>query len=213
MMKRNMLILIMLSIFSVLFPLDKVDAAQTLQPGATTGDVWDLQYRLQVLGLYPYPLDGVYGVRTTKAVRNFQYKYGLQVDGVVGAQTWSALKKYSVNANELDLLARLVYSEARGEPFVGKVAVAAVAMNRLQSPKFPDTLQGVIFQRYAFTAVSDGQFWLMPNKEAYQAAWEAARGWDPSSGALYYFNPNTATSAWIWTRPQIKKIGNHIFTY
>lgn len=202
----------MLSIFTFLYPLDKADAAQTLKPGASSGDVWDLQYRLQLLGYYPAPLDGFYGNSTTRAVRSFQDDYGLPVNGVVGTQTWIALKKNSVNANELTLLAKLVYSEARGEPYVGKVAVAAVAMNRLQSSKFPNSLREVIFQERAFTAVADGQFWLTPDKDAYRAAWEAARGWDPTSKALYYFNPNTATSKWIWSRPQIKKIGNHIFT-
>jgi len=213
MKKRNVIILMMLAVLTFLYPLDNAEAAaQTLKPGATTGDVWDLQYRLQVLGFYPYSLDGIYGDRTTRAVRSFQSQYGLPADGVVGMKTWRALRKYSVNATELDLLARLVHSEARGEPYVGKVAVAAVAMNRLQSQDFPKTIRGVIFEPYAFTAVNDGQFWLTPDASAYKAAWEAARGWDPTSEALFYFNPNTATSKWIWTRPQIKRIGNHIFT-
>ncbi len=212
MKKRNLFFLIMLSIFTFLYPLDKADAAQVVKPGANSGDVWDLQYRLQLLGYYSVPLDGIYGHSTTRAVRSFQRDYGLPVDGVVGKKTWNTLKKNSVNANELTLLAKLVHSEARGEPYMGKVSVAAVVMNRLQSPQFPNTLRGVIFQKGAFTAVDDGQFWLTPDKSAYKAAWEAARGWDPSSRALYYFNPKTATSNWIWTRPQIKKIGNHIFT-
>jgi N-acetylmuramoyl-L-alanine amidase len=121
------------------------------------------------------------------------------------------LKKVSVNAKELDILAKLVYGEARGEPFAGQVAVAAVVMNRVKSPLFPDTVPQVIFQEGAFTAIHDGQYYLTPNKTAYRAAWEAVRGWDPSGGALYYFNPHTATSSWIWSRPQIKKIGKHIF--
>lgn len=186
-------------------------AATQLQRGSESGDVWELQYRLQMLGYYKDDLDGTYGSNTAKAVKQFQRNYGLTADGVVGPMTWKKLKKVSVNKKEMQLLAQLVYSEARGEKYEGQVAVAAVAMNRLQSSKFPNTIQGVIFEPYAFTAVDDGQFWLTPNETAYRAAWDAVRGWDPSRGALYYFNPDTATSSWIWSRPQIKKIGKHIF--
>lgn len=215
MKKRNFsfIMMVFLAIF-MLFPVGvgKVDAASVLSPGSKGSMVWDLQYRLKIVGYYPYQMDGVYGYQTTKSVRSFQYNYGLRVDGKVGAQTWSALKKHSVNAKELELLAKVVHSEARGEPYVGKVSVAAVVMNRLQSPKFPNSINGIIFEPGAFTAVDDGQFWLTPNKQAYQAAWEAVRGWDPSKGALYYFNPDTATSSWMWTRPQTVRIANHIFT-
>ncbi|MGN7471564.1 spore cortex-lytic enzyme [Brevibacillus sp. SAFN-007a] len=186
-------------------------AAPLLKRGSESGDVWDLQYRLQLLGYYTDRLDGIYGANTVQAVKTFQKAYGLPVDGVAGTHTWRALKKVSVNQNEMQMLAQLVYSEARGESFTGQVAVAAVALNRLQSKDFPDTLKGVIFEPYAFTAVLDGQYWLSPNKTAYRAAWEAVRGWDPTNGALYYFNPSTATSKWIWTRPQVMKIGKHIF--
>lgn len=115
------------------------------------------------------------------------------------------------NEADLKLLARTVYGEARGEPYEGQVAVAAVILNRLENPAFPDTVAGVIFQPRAFTAVDDGQIWLEPNETAYKAVHDAINGWDPSSGAVYYFNPITATSAWIWSRPQIKRIGKHIF--
>ncbi|MGG1659314.1 spore cortex-lytic enzyme [Brevibacillus sp. NRS-1366] len=186
-------------------------AAPLLQRGSESGDVWDLQYRLQILGFYQDDLDGSYGGNTYQAVRQFQKTYGLTVDGIAGTQTWSKLKKVSVNRSEMQMLAQLVYSEARGEEYKGQVAVAAVAMNRLQSKDFPNTLQSVIFEPYAFTAIDDGQYWLTPNKTAYQAAWDAVRGWDPTNGALYYFNPDTATSSWIWSRPQIKQIGKHIF--
>jgi N-acetylmuramoyl-L-alanine amidase len=186
-------------------------AAPLLKQGSKGGDVWDLQYRLQVLGYYQQPLDGKFGPHTRQAVKKFQRNYGLAVDGVAGRQTWRMLKKVSVNREEMQLLARLVHAEARGEPYVGQVAVAAVVMNRLQSPKFPHSVKGIIFEPYAFSAVDDGQFWLNPDKTAYRAAYEAVRGWDPSGGALYYFNPYTATSQWIWSRPQIKQIGKHIF--
>ncbi|MDN4095857.1 spore cortex-lytic enzyme [Brevibacillus agri] len=186
-------------------------AAPLLKRGSESGDVWDLQYRLQLLGYYTDRLDGSYGANTVQAVKKFQKAYGLPVDGVAGTNTWRALKKVSVNRNEMQMLAQLVYSEARGESYTGQVAVAAVALNRLKSKDFPNTLKGVIFEPYAFTAVIDGQYWLSPNKTAYRAAWEAVRGWDPTNGALYYFNPSTATSKWIWSRPQVVKIGKHIF--
>ncbi|CAM5785324.1 spore cortex-lytic enzyme [Brevibacillus borstelensis] len=186
-------------------------AAPVLKKGSRTGDVWDLQYRLQVIGLYQGPLDGIYGSKTTQAVRQFQKKYGMPADGITGKMTWKKLKKVTVNRSEMQMLAQLVYSEARGEPYVGQVAVAAVVMNRLQSSNFPNSIQEIIFQPYAFTAIDDGQYWLTPGKTAYRAAYEAVRGWDPSGNALFYFNPKTATSKWIWSRPQIKKIGSHIF--
>ena len=191
--------------------LPAAEAAPTLKYGSQGGDVWDLQFRLKIIGYYNERMDGVYGYKTAQAVRKFQKDYGLKVDGVAGTQTWKTLKKVSVNANELTMLARIVHGEARGEPYKGKVAVAAVVMNRLQSPLFPDTVAGVIFQPGAFTAVDDGQYWLKPDASAYAAAWDAVRGWDPTYGALYYFNPQTATSKWIWSRKQTVKIGKHIF--
>ncbi|MGF9908142.1 spore cortex-lytic enzyme [Brevibacillus porteri] len=193
-----------------IFPADSLAATQ-VQRGSVNGDVWDLQYRLQMLGYYNGKMDGIYGANTTKAVRQFQKAYGLRIDGITGPNTWRVLKKVSVNKAEMQMLAQLVYSEARGEPYKGQVAVAAVALNRIQSKNFPNTLAGVIFEPLAFTAVDDGQFWMTPNKTAYQAAWDAVRGWDPTNNSLYYFNPVTATSKWIWSRPQVKKIGKHIF--
>ncbi|MFF0825291.1 spore cortex-lytic enzyme [Brevibacillus sp. NPDC003359] len=193
-----------------IFPADSLAATQ-IQRGSVNGDVWDLQYRLQMLGYYNGKMDGIYGANTTKAVRQFQKAYGLQTDGITGSNTWRVLKKVSVNQAEMQMLAQLVYSEARGEPYEGQVAVAAVALNRVQSKSFPNTLSGVIFEPLAFTAVDDGQFWMTPNKTAYQAAWDAVRGWDPTNNSLYYFNPVTATSKWIWSRKHVKKIGKHIF--
>src|SRR5690625_2064777 len=113
--------------------------------------------------------------------------------------------------NDIQLMANAVYGEARGEPYEGQVAVAAVILNRVNSPTFPNTVAGVIFEPRAFTAVADGQIWLTPNETATEAVLDAINGWDPSGNATYYFNPDTATSPWIWTRPQIKKIGKHIF--
>jgi N-acetylmuramoyl-L-alanine amidase len=186
-------------------------AATTLKQGSQNGDVWDAQFRLETLGYYQQPVDGKYGPIMAAAVRNFQYNYGLTVDGMIGAKTWEALRNYSVNQSELDMLAKVIYSEARGESYEGQVAVGAVVMNRLQSSKFPNSIQGIIFEPGAFTAVSDGQYWLKPDSTAYMAAQDAVRGWDPTKGALYYFNPDTATSKWIWSRPQTVRIGHHIF--
>ncbi|WP_397341917.1 cell wall hydrolase [Paenibacillus qinlingensis] len=192
-------------------PMASAVEATTLQQGVQNGDVWDAQFRLKTLGLYEPYIDGKYGPITAAAVRNFQTNYGLSVDGIVGAQTWEYLRKFTVNQPELDMLAKVIYSEARGESFEGQVAVGAVVMNRLKSSQFENTIQGIVFESGAFTAVSDGQYNLTPDTQAYKAALEAVRGWDPTGGALYYFNPKTATSAWIWTREQTVQIGNHIF--
>nr|WP_245983614.1 spore cortex-lytic enzyme [Ammoniphilus oxalaticus] len=187
------------------------EAASLVKMGSANGDVWDLQFRLNTAGYYTEKPDGHFGAVTADAVRRFQRSYGLPADGVVGAQTWTVLKKVSVNRAELDQLAKLIYSEARGESYTGQVAVGAVVMNRLRSKEFPNSIAAVIFQPRAFTAIDDGQFWLTPNATAYRAALDAVRGWDPSNGCLYYFNPHVATSKWIWTRPQKITIGSHIF--
>ncbi|MDF2720646.1 MAG: spore cortex-lytic enzyme [Paenibacillus sp.] len=211
---------------------------QTFQYGASGSDVYELQGRLAYLDYYRGPIDGDFGWQTDRAVRDFQYKFGMKVDGVVGSKTkvmlWNATKSWApgstgagagtggggtgnasavskYSSEEIRLMANAVYGESRGEPYTGQVAVAAVILNRVQSASFPNTVSGVIFQPGAFTAVADGQIWLTPNETAYKAVQDAVNGWDPSGDALYYFNPATATSAWIWTRPQIKQIGNHIF--
>ena len=186
--------------------------AETVLKQGSSGDyVWDLQYRLRTIGLFDRELTGYFGAYTRQAVVKFQKKYGLKADGVVGAATWKALRKYTLNKSEMEIMARIIHGEARGEPYKGQVAVGAVVMNRIRSDQFPDTIRGVVFQAGAFTAVSDGQYWLAPNATAYKAALDAVRGWDPTGGALYYFNPKTATSKWIWSRPQTVTIGNHIF--
>lgn len=203
-----------------------------LKVGSAGKDVYELQGRLSYLGYYKGKIDGQFGWQTYRSVRTFQWKFGMRVDGKVGPKTklmlWKATKNWAPGArggggggeasvsrfgsNDVTLLARTVYGEARGESYVGQVAVAAVVLNRLESPLFPNSISGVIFQPGAFTAVSDGQIWLTPKATSYKAARDAINGWDPSGNALYYFNPNTATSAWIWSRPQIKQIGKHIFT-
>ncbi|OUM96619.1 MAG: spore cortex-lytic enzyme [Thermobacillus sp. ZCTH02-B1] len=186
-------------------------AEPLLKQGSRGDYVWDLQYRLKTIDLFDQELTGYFGEHTRQAVVKFQKKYGLQADGIVGPATWKALRKYTLNKSEMDIMARIIHGEARGEPYKGQVAVGAVVMNRIRSNQFPDTIRGVVFQPGAFTAVSDGQYWLAPNATAYKAALDAVRGWDPTGGALYYFNPKTATSKWIWSRPQTVTIGNHIF--
>ncbi|GIP14615.1 spore cortex-lytic enzyme [Paenibacillus montaniterrae] len=129
--------------------------------------------------------------------------------GSGGSASQSNLRGFT--ENDIQLMANAVYGEARGEPYEGQVAVAAVILNRVKHPDFPDTVYGVIFQPRAFTAVDDGQIYLSPNETAKRAVRDAINGWDPTYGCIYYFNPNTATSAWIWTRQQILTIGKHIF--
>ncbi|MEX3714054.1 spore cortex-lytic enzyme [Cytobacillus horneckiae] len=281
-------VFIILALIAAITPISEMDhsanafSQQVIQHGAVGNDVIELQSRLQYLGFYNGKIDGVFGWGTYWALRNFQYEFGLDIDGLAGQKTKDKLvqasdynegfvkeqinkgNKFShyggtdlnkqkqpsssgggaagqgggtgtadqnggsqgsagqgtVSAtnvpngfsdNDIQIMANAVYGEARGEPYIGQVAVAAVIINRVGSASFPDTVSGVIFEPRAFTAVADGQIWLTPNETARQAVLDAINGWDPSGSALYYFNPDTATSPWIWTRPQIKKIGQHIF--
>lgn len=190
--------------------------------GSRGSEVTQIQTKLKRWGYYTGSIDGIYGSQTVSAVKYFQRKNGLSVDGIAGKNTLSAMGIYSSsgnssssssnsNSSNLNLLSRLVYGEARGEPYSGQVAVAAVVLNRVKSSSFPNTVAGVIYQSGAFDIVSDGQINLTPNSTAIKAAQDAINGWDPSYGALYYFNPNTATSSWIWSRPMTVTIGNHRF--
>ena len=193
--------------------------AKNIVKGDTTANVRIVQQRLYNLGYYTYKVDGIWGTRTKTAVRKFQKAKGLVADGIVGAKTEKALgvtlsgssSSTGTNSSELNLLARCVYSESRGEPYTGQVAVAAVVLNRVRSSKFPNTIAGVIYQKGAFTAVSDGQINLTPNETAYKAARDALNGWDPTNGCLYYYNPATATSKWIWSLKVEITIGRHSF--
>ncbi len=189
--------------------------AKNIVKGDTPANIRIVQQRLSNLGYYTYKVDGIWGSRTKSAVKRFQRDYGLVADGIVGKNTEKALgvtlSGTTSSSNELNLLARCVYGEARGEPYTGQVAVAAVVLNRVRSSSFPNTVSGVIYQKGAFTAVSDGQINLTPNETAYKAARDALNGWDPTNGCLYYYNPATATSKWIWSLKVELKIGRHAF--
>ncbi|MGG3470807.1 spore cortex-lytic enzyme [Neobacillus pocheonensis] len=312
MQMKNILIksFILISVFILPLSFVKTDEAQAftrqvIQKGAVGEDVIELQARLQYIGYYHGKIDGVFGWSTYWALRNFQYEYGLPIDGLAGTSTKNKLAKASkyneyfvktnikkgkkfthyggvaqnkqvapskqaptnktptnktpvnkatankapannsavkkaapettkpkaaavkkapkkptaantpngFSQNDIRLMANAVHGESRGEPYIGQVAVASVILNRVTSPNFPNTVSGVIFEPGAFTAVADGQIWLTPNEASKKAVIDAINGWDPTGEALYYFNPATATSGWIWGRPQIKRIGKHIFCH
>ncbi len=190
--------------------------AVTYQKGSTGSVVTTIQEKLSRWGYYSGKVDGVYGSKTVEAVKYFQWKNGLSVDGKCGPKTLAALGINVSTTNQstsgdVDLLARLISAEARGEPYTGQVAVGAVVMNRVKSPAFPNSISGVIYQSGAFSCLQDGQFWKPVADSAYRAARDALNGSDPSGGAIYYFNPATATSKWIWSRPLITVIGKHRF--
>jgi N-acetylmuramoyl-L-alanine amidase len=191
--------------------------------GSTGQEVIDIQSKLYNWGYYDGPVDGDYGYKTFEAVRSFQIKNGLAaVDGIAGSETLAALGlptsagasasgAASGSSSQVNLLAHLIYGEARGEPYTGQVAVGAVILNRTRDSRFPKTIAGVVYQPGAFDAVSDGQIYLDPDGGSYKAAKDALNGWDPTGGCIYYWNPATATSTWIWSRPVITQIGRHVF--
>jgi len=226
--------------------------ASVMRHGSTGANVRELQSRLKLAGFYGGKIDGVFGWRTYWAVRLFQYRFGMKVDGVAGAKTKAKLAAATkswhgsgtaattaattaktgrstsstsgkqmftaapsvsgITKSDMNLLAHLVAGEARGEPFQGQVAVAAVILHRVKSPKFPNTVAGVIYQPGAFSAATNGQINVPVNSQAMAAVVDAVKGWDPSHGALYYFNPAKTNNRFVWSRPEITKIGHHIFT-
>lgn len=201
---------ILFSIFSICYGLSKY--------GSTGNEVKQIQTKLKSWGYYKGSVDGIFGSQTFNAVKNFQKKNGLTADGIAGAKTLAAMginsssnNNVSNNNTDLNLLSKLVNAEARGEPYKGMVAVAATVLNRVSSSKFPNSIAGVIYQSGAYTCVQDGQINLAATSQSKKAAQDAINGWDPTSGCIYYFNPSTATSSWIWSRPQVVTIGKHIF--
>ena len=222
--KRNKIAFILLIIFIILIILYNMFLENNIvlglsKYGSRGSEVTQIQTKLKRWGYYKGNVDGIYGSGTLSAVKLFQKKNGLTVDGIAGTKTLNAMGIYnssnssssSSNSTNLNLLSRLVYGEARGEPYSGQVAVAAVVLNRVKSSSFPNTVSGVIYQSGAFDVVSDGQINMTPNETAKKAAQDAINGWDPSYGAIYYFNPSTATNKWIWSRPMTVKIGKHRF--
>lgn len=212
--------LLMTVVMLVIFITPTVMSAESLRRGSRGKQVSTLQTKLKRWGYYNGSIDGIFGSGTETAVRKFQRACGLTADGIVGPKTAAALgmslatsssTSSSSSSGDLYLLARLVHGEARGEPYKGKVAVAAVVLNRVKNSSFPNTIAGVIYQRGAFDAVSDGQINLTPDNESIKAAQDAMNGWDPSNGCLYYYNPATATSKWMLSRPVLLKIGRHAF--
>ena len=217
--KRKKLILAIALIFAVnlfIIALAQSADAALYKRGSSGATVTQIQTRLKSWGYYNYTIDGIYGSRTENAVKYFQRKNGLTADGQAGDKTLAAMGIYeqqnsSANNGDVYLLARLISAEARGEPYVGQVAVGAVVINRIDHPSFPNSLSGVIYQSGAFSCLDDGQFNQPISDSAFRAAREALNGSDPSGGAIYYFNPATATSSWIWSRPLLTVIGNHRF--
>lgn len=186
--------------------------------GSVGKEVSDIQSVLKNKGYYSGNVDGIFGSATKSAVERFQRDNGLQADGIAGKNTLAALgvsgnndSTGGMSSSDFTLLARIISAEARGEPYLGQVAVGAVILNRIEHPSFPDTLSGVIYQKGAFSCLNDGQFYEEIAESAYSAARDAINGLDPSGGAIYYYNPKTATSKWIYSRPVITTIGDHIF--
>lgn len=199
---------------------DNVAEAAVLKQGSRGDLVKKVQTKLIRWGYMSGSADGIFGAKTKAAVVKFQKNNGLVADGVIGTKTAQALgislsmstsSASTSSSTDLNLLARVVYGEARGEPYTGQVAVAAVVLNRVKSSSFPNTIAGVVYQSGAFDCVSDGQINLTPNQSAYNAARDALNGWDPSYGCLFYYNPKTATSKWMLSRTVKLNIGNHAF--
>ena len=224
-MKKKILLIIILIVITFGIGLLKMQGNSVVEAlskyGSQGQEVRQIQEKLKRWGYYNGSVDGIYGTKTLNAVKAFQRKNGLTVDGIAGTNTLNAMgitntsnsSKTSSNSNNVNLLSHLIYGEARGESYIGQVAVGAVIMNRVKSSSFPNTIAGVIYQKGAFTAVSDGQINvpITQGSTVLKAAQDALNGWDPTGGAIYYFNPNTATSKWIWSRQIIKTIGKHHF--
>lgn len=183
--------------------------------GSRSEEVKQIQQKLKNWGYYNGQIDGIFGSETKKAVIAFQKKNGLTADGIAGKNTLAAMGIFctddSNNSSDYNLLARIISAEARGEPYMGQVAVGAVVLNRVEHPSFPDTLSGVVYQKGAFSCLYDGQFNEPISESAYKAATDAINGLDPSGGAIYYYNPQKSTNKWIFSRPIITTIGSHRF--
>lgn len=215
----RVLVIVALNIFviSIILNMGKTPELDVLSKVGSRGEeVRQIQTKLKSLGYYTGKVDGIYGNLTRNAVTAFQRAKKLKVDGIAGPQTLKALGiggtvPSASSSNDVNLLARIISAESRGEPYLGQVAVGAVILNRVKHPSFPNTLAGVIYQKGAFSAVTNSQ-WNKPILDsAYKAAKDALSGWDPSGGAIFFYNPVTAKDSWIRSRPIIKQIGKHVF--
>jgi len=226
MIRRVALGLLLLVVLAVALPSSVGAQGQpTLRWGSRGTSVRLAQRKLQAWGYYKASVDGVYGRRMYAAVILFQRRNGLRADGVVGPATWRALgytgraarggggrpARGAARSDDVDLLARVISAEARGEPYEGQVAVGAVLLNRVRDSRFPNTVAGVVYQTHAFESVSNGSIYGPPAASARRAARDAMNGWDPAGGAVFFWNPSKPVSRWIWSRPIIKRIGNHVF--
>lgn len=210
-MNKNFKILVVLFI---LFCMLCVTVGAVSKMGSTGSEVKEIQGRLKEWGYYNGSVDGIFGIATRNAVMKFQEANGLVADGVVGSKTLAAMGISNTDvysSADYELLARIISAEARGETYLGQVAVGAVVLNRMEHPSFPDTLAGVVYQNGAFSCLYDGQFYEAISDSAYSAARDALNGLDPSGGAIYYYNPAKATNKWIFSRPKITTIGRHVF--
>lgn len=225
-MKRKFFIplILILSILLISVMVYENSYAQNLAWGSSGAEVTELQNRLSRWGYYDGPISGTFGPQTYEAVRLFQQRNGLVVDGVVGPQTRAALGMQTTavaptapvsrgvsRSDDVNMLARAIHAESKGEPYEGQVAVGAVILNRVRSADFPNTIAGVVYQPCAFEPVKRGTINEQPGDSAFRAARDALNGWDPTGGALYFWNPATATSRWIWTRTITLRIGRHVF--
>lgn len=217
--KKRLISLTILGAFLIAIIGSTDASAVTYRQGSSGATVTKIQQKLSNWGYLKGSVDGIFGSETTAAVKSFQQKNKLTVDGIVGTATLKALGISTTSSSgsgtsrdeDLYLLARIISAEARGEPYEGQVAVGAVVLNRVRHPSFPNTMAGVIYQKNAFTAIYDGQFDQPISDSAWRAAQDALNGWDPSGGAIYYYNPVKSTSQWIFTRQVITSIGDHLF--
>ncbi len=214
-MKKKIAYLIVCTLVVAAVTLNETKTTDALSRlGSTGSEVTKIQTKLKNWGYYKGSVDGKYGEQTKKAVTEFQKKNNLTQDGVAGSATLAAMGIASSSGsenNDVYLLARAINGEARGEPYTGQVAVGAVILNRVKHPSFPNTVAGVIYQPGAFTAVDDGQIDAAMTSSCEKAARDALNGWDPTGGAIYYYNPVTATNKWIRSRPVMLTIGKHVF--
>ena len=218
--KRVITILMVIALFFSCFTAAlQNDSVSTLSKlGSKGNEVRKIQTKLKELGYYKGSVDGIYGIATQKAVRSFQKNCGITADGIAGPKTLKYLGLGSssgstggYSSSDINLLAKLIAAEARGESYRGQVAVGAVVLNRVEHASFPDTIAGVIYQRGAFSCVNDNNWYVSPDSNSIKAARDCINGWDPSGGAIYYYNPAKTSNSFMYSRPVITTIGNHVF--